>query len=162
MIDASRFDLASYHPDTEDSAERDTQWLLLNLYFRALVLVPSLARNWWFQCPRAIKQTVEEFTEKFISPLVIEDALRRVNEWASYQTTSDEKKLQVKVSKREVAAGYEVDEQTMQMGIRFPPAYPLQQASVEGVNRVGIEDKKWKAWLISTKGVITFSVRPLP
>ncbi|KAI9765177.1 MAG: hypothetical protein M1840_007770 [Geoglossum simile] len=160
LIDASRFDIVSYHPDTEDSAERDSQRLLLNLYFRALVLVPSLVRNWWFQCPRATRKIVEDFTEKSISPFVIDDALRRVSEWAGYQATSEEKKLQIKVSKREVIAGYEVDEQTMQMSIRFPPAYPLQQAAVEGVNRVGIEEKKWRAWLISTKGVITFSVRP--
>jgi len=105
---------------------------------------------------------VEDFTEKFVSPFVIEDSLRRVNEWAGYQTTSEEKKLQVKVSKRGVTAGYEVDERTMRMGIRFPPAYPLQQAAVEGVDRIGIEDKKWKAWLTSTGHVIAVSVRPLP
>ncbi|KAH0537719.1 hypothetical protein FGG08_005526 [Glutinoglossum americanum] len=157
LIDASRFNIGSYDPNAEDLAERDTQWLLLNLYFRVLVLTPTLARSWWFECTRAISRKVEVFTEKFISPSVIEDALRRVSEWVGYQTTIEEKKLQVKVLKQEVMAGYEVDEQTMQVAIRFPPAYPLQQAAVEGINRVGVDEKKWNAWLISARGVITFS-----
>jgi hypothetical protein len=158
LIDASRFDVASYRLNAEDSAERDTQRLLLNLYFRILVLVPTQARNWLFGCTRAVRSGVEKFTEKFISPFVIEDSLRHVSEWAGRQTTTEEKKLQVKVLKREVMAGYEVEDRMVQVHIVFPSEYPLQQAAVKGNNSVGIEDKKWEAWLISAKGAITFSV----
>ncbi|KAH0559624.1 hypothetical protein GP486_003863 [Trichoglossum hirsutum] len=156
-IDASRFNIASYDPDAEDSAKRDISWLILNLYFRILVLVPAQARNCWFDCSRAVRPEVEKFTEKFISPLVIEDALRRVSEWVGYKTTTEEKKLQVKVLKREVTAEYGVDDQTLRVRIEFPSAYPLQQVAVSGTNSVGIENKKWDAWLNSAKGEITFS-----
>jgi hypothetical protein len=84
-----------------------------------------------------------------------------VSEWAKSQDATDESEaLQVKVSQRarEVTAAYEVDEQTMRIMIRLPGAYPLQQASVEGVNRVAVDEKKWRSWVINTQGVITFSV----
>ena len=68
--------------------------------------------------------------------------------------------MKVKVTKkaREVTAGYEVDEQMMQIVIKLPGAYPLRQATVEGPDRVGVDSKKWRSWLLSTQGVITFSV----
>ena len=66
--------------------------------------------------------------------------------------------MKVSQRAREVTAAYEVDEQTMRIMIRLPGAYPLQQASVEGVNRVAVDEKKWRSWVINTQGVITFSV----
>jgi len=145
-----------------ESNEQNMHWLLVNLYYLCLKFTPSLAKNWWMDCKS--KQTriaVESWTEKFFSPLVIQDTMDEVSRWAETQeTTDDEKELIVKVSKksREVFAGYEVDDMMMQIAIRLPSIYPLEGVKVDGINRVAVSEKKWTSWMMITQGVITFSV----
>jgi E3 ubiquitin-protein ligase listerin len=83
-----------------------------------------------------------------------------VSEWAEGQDKSSDEALAVKVNYRakEITASYEVDEQTMAIRIRLPPAYPLAQAQVEGINRVAVDERKWQSWLRIVHGVIAFSV----
>ena len=157
--------MVSYVPGTEES-EKDAQWLLIHLYYLSLKHLPSMAKAWWIDCPGRHKVSrIESWTEKFISPLVIADELATVDEWVSKSSERDaeDESFKVKVSKKakEVTAGYDVDEQTMQIVIKLPGAYPLRQATVEGINRVGVDEKKWRSWLINTQGVITFSVSGL-
>lgn len=97
-----------------------------------------------------------------ISPLVIEDSLRSVNEWFNGQDwTNEEQALQIKISYKaaEVVASIEVDEDSppTSISISLPPTYPLQQAIVTGGNRVAVDERKWKSWLMSIQGVIMFS-----
>lgn len=149
-----------------ETPERNLQWLLINLYYLCLKYTPSLAKNWWVDCKS--KQTriaVESWTEKFFSPLIIQDTMEDVAKWAEEQeATEEEKELIVKVSKRsrEVFAGYEIDDMMMQIAIRLPTIYPLEGVKVEGVNRVAVSEKKWTSWLMITQGVITFSVSRIP
>ncbi|KAI9847626.1 MAG: hypothetical protein M1837_002200 [Sclerophora amabilis] len=159
-IDAARFDATSYTCDIEAQPEKDTQWLLIHLYYLSLKHVPSLTKAWWIDCPRRqTRDAVENWTEKFISPLVIGDELRTVREWVDNSSDAADGEMKVKVSTRakEVTASYEVDEQTMQIMIKLPGTYPLSQVTVEGLNRVGVDEKKWRSWLINTQGVIMFS-----
>jgi hypothetical protein len=145
-----------------ETPEHNMHWLLINSYYLCLKYTPSLAKTWWVDCKS--KQTriaVESWTEKFLSPLIIQDTMDDVSKWAEEQeVTEDEKELIVKVSKRsrEVFAGYEVDDMMMQILIRLPATYPLDGVKVEGVNRVAVSEKKWTSWLMITQGVITFSV----
>jgi E3 ubiquitin-protein ligase listerin len=171
-LDKARFDaqmIRKYdmsEANDSESNERNMQWLLVNLYYQCLKYTPSLAKTWWVDCKS--KQTriaVESWTEKFFSPLVIADTLDEVSKWAEEQESSeDEKELIIKVSKRsrEVFAGYEIDDMTMQIVIRLPATYPLEGVKVDGVNRVAVSEKKWTSWLMITQGVITFSVSPHP
>lgn len=144
-----------------ETPERNMQYLLVNTYYLCLKYMPSLVKNWWVDCKS--KQTriaVETWTEKFFSPLIIQDTMDDVSKWAEEQeVTEDEKELLIKVSKRsrEVFAGYEVDDMMMQILIRLPANYPLEGVKVEGVNRVAVSEKKWTSWLMITQGVITFS-----
>lgn len=143
--------------------EYSMQWLLIHLYYLCLKFTPGLAKNWYVECKsKQTRLAVESWTEKSFSPLVIADTLDDVEKWAAEQEepSDDEKELIVKVSRKskEVYAGYEVDEMTMQIVIRFPPVYPLEGIKVDGVNRVAVSEKKWQSWLMITQGVITFSV----
>jgi E3 ubiquitin-protein ligase listerin len=143
--------------------ERNLEWLLVHLWYMCLKYAPTLAKNWWIDCKsRQTRVVVESWTEKYFSPLLIEEALSEVATWAEHQDSSDdnEKDLLIKVLKkpREVYAGYEVDEMEMQIVIRLPANYPLEGVKVDGINRVAVSEKKWKSWLMVTQGVITFSV----
>lgn len=95
-----------------------------------------------------------------ISPHIISDALATVTAWsASTSSDADNESLTVKVSPRarEVTASYLVDEQTMTIRISLPPAYPLRQATVDGLARVAVPEAKWQSWLRNTQAVIAFS-----
>ena len=102
---------------------------------------------------------MEPWTEKHFSPLVIGDALQATAEWAQQQDSSADDALVIKTNERtrEVSASKEIDDQLLTIAIRLPSNFPLGSVSVEGVNRVAVEEKKWKSWLLNTQGVITFS-----
>lgn len=148
--------------DTE-TPEDDLHWLLINTYYLCLKYTPSLAKNWWLDCKsKQTRLAVESWTEKYFSPLVIQDTMDEVSKWSEDQEVSDdEKEIIIKLARnsREVFAGYEVDDMMMQIVIRLPAMYPLEGVRVEGVNRVAVTEKKWTSWLMITQGVITFSVR---
>lgn len=145
-----------------ETPEDNMHWLLINTYYLCLKYTPSLAKIWWLDCKsKQTRLAVESWTEKFFSPLVIQDTMDDVAKWAEGQEVSDdEKEMIVKLSRqsREVFAGYEVDDMMMRIVIRLPPTYPLEGVRVEGVNRVAVSEKKWTSWLMITQGVITFSV----
>ncbi|KAF2236294.1 hypothetical protein EV356DRAFT_482442 [Viridothelium virens] len=164
-IDASKFDIVKYDPNLESLPEKDVQWLLVHLYYLSMKYTPSLVKAWWIECRSRQKViSIESWTEKYFSPLIIMDALDSASEWANTQDASSDEQLTIKVNHRtrEISAAYVVDEQTMMMAISLPGAYPLQQARVEGISRVAVEEKKWLSWLTNCRGVITFSNGSIP
>lgn len=143
--------------------ERSMQWLLIHLFYLTLKYVPGLFKAWYIDCrSKQTKIAVEAWMTKYFSPLVIDETLVEVSEWATKQEPpeEDEKELLIKVSRgsKEVTAGYEVDELQAAIAIRVPVAYPLEPVNVVGLNRVAVSEKKWQSWLLVTQGVITFSV----
>ncbi|KAF2878036.1 RING zinc finger protein-like protein [Massariosphaeria phaeospora] len=159
-VDVSKLDITTYTPDIE-APKRDAQWLLTHLYFLSLKHIQSLAKSWYIACKsRPIAVTLEPWTEKFISPPVISAALQSVTDWSTSQTSSDpdpDPPFAVKVAPRarEITASYTVDEQTMAMRITLPPAFPLANAHIEGINRVAVNEQKWQSWLRTSLGAIT-------
>ncbi|KAJ5131164.1 Zinc finger RING-CH-type [Penicillium bovifimosum] len=161
MIDASKLDIQSFEPDQCESAEKETQWLLVHLYYLCLRYSGNMTKNWWIDTKKRIKGPVEAWTEKYISPLVIEDALKSVTDWIATQDANEERALDVKISPKtgEIIASILVDEESppVAISITLPPAYPLQSALVVGRSRVLVDEKKWKSWLLIIQGVIMFA-----
>lgn len=162
-VDVSKFDIQEYVPDTASSPEKDVQWLLTHLYFLALTHLPSLVKSYYLDIrSRQTSLAVENWTAKYISPLIVEASLRAVAEWSAKSVSEDPEyeKMTVKVGMRskEINVSYVVDEQTMAMKVVLPEAYPLASAQVVGVSRVAVKEEKWQSWLRNCQGVITFSV----
>ncbi|EEA25585.1 hypothetical protein TMatcc_006184 [Talaromyces marneffei ATCC 18224] len=160
LVDASKFDIRSWEPIDEPS-ERDTQWLLIHLYYLSLKHLSLFTKNWWIDSKKRIKGPVETWTQKYITPSIIEDALTGVSTWIQTQEDDDERPLTVKVSHRtaELVASIPVDEDSppVAMAISLPPAYPLHPAIVTGRSRVLVDEKKWRSWMLIIQGVIMFS-----
>jgi E3 ubiquitin-protein ligase listerin len=154
------YDLKLADAETE---ERSMQWLLIHLYYLALKYVPGLFKTWYINCrSKQTKISVADWMTKYFSPIIISESLDDVIKWNETQEppAEDEKELIVKVSPaaREIVAGYEVDEQQASISIRIPQEYPLEGVSVTGINRVAVNERKWQSWIMTTQGVITFSV----
>ncbi|KAH8659186.1 hypothetical protein BGZ60DRAFT_120170 [Tricladium varicosporioides] len=147
-----------------ESPKFDMRWLLVNVYYLSLKFTANLVKSWWRDCRS--KQTsiaVNNWTEEYFSPILIQEAKEDVLKWAEEQepATDDENNLIIKVSKNtpNVQAGYEIDDMMMQINIAMQDNYPLQGVEVKGVNRVAVKEKTWNSWLITTQGAMTFNVR---
>lgn len=144
-----------------DNARADLIWILVSLYFQSLKYAPSAVKGWWLDSKKQMKNMICLWTEKFISPLLVEEELNAVISWAESQDSlDDDQNLVVKVAKnvREVSVGYEIDDMVMRFFIRVPENYPLDLVKVQSVNRVGVSEQKWNSFLMTTNGVINFSV----
>ncbi|CAG8923018.1 unnamed protein product [Penicillium salamii] len=161
LIDASKFEIRSFEPDQSESPEKETQWLLVHLYYLCLRYSANMTKNWWIDTKKRVKGPVEAWSEKYISPVVAQDALQGVIDWASTLDPNEERGLQVKISQKtgEIIASITVDEESppVSISITLPPAYPLSPALVVGRSRVLVDEKKWKSWLLTIQGVIMFA-----
>ncbi|KAJ2999181.1 hypothetical protein NUW58_g95 [Xylaria curta] len=145
-----------------ESEEKNMQWLFIHIYYLVLKFVPGLFKAWHLGCRS--KQTtiaVEGWMAKYFSPIIISEALDDVERWndSHEAPADDDRELIVKVSRaaKEVIAGYEVDDLHASIAIRIPPEFPLEAVTVIGINRVAVDERKWKSWILTTQGVITFS-----
>lgn len=127
------------------------------LYYRLLKTLPGLVRHWWSENRnRGLAIAIDSYTEKFFSPHIIESELAFLSRDEGKAQIQDEN-MSVKVAKttHEVTAIYTIDEAPMEMMIRLPKNYPLQQAEVKDVKRIGVPEAKWRYWLLATQQVIT-------
>jgi hypothetical protein len=163
----SKLDITSYTPDSYDSPLKETQALLTHLYYLSLTYLSSLDKNWWIECKSRQKViSVESWTAKFISPLVISNILSSVDTWSKAQepsTSNDEPPaLVIRVNRRtsEITASYPIDhdDQTASILISLPPTFPLHQPRVtSNTTKLTVEEKRWNSWLRNAQGVIAFS-----
>jgi E3 ubiquitin-protein ligase listerin len=59
----------------------------------------------------------------------------------------------------EIIAVYRVDDQNIEMAIRLPPMFPLRKVDVNGVQKVGVDEKRWRAWLLAVSAIIVSQVK---
>jgi len=157
-IDASKLAFANFDANLEESPLRDCQLLVCHLYYLSLKHVPGLVRAWWRdECPRSLQKPVDEWSEQHFSALIVAAELEEVSSWATKQETDTPLEVKVSPRGRQVTAGYALDEQMSAISITLPSNYPLGVISVESLNRVGVEEKKWRTWLINAQGVMNFA-----
>lgn len=158
-IDA-KFNFRTYKMDSYSSSLAEVRTLLCYLYFSSLKYLGTLAKTWWLDLTsRQTKGCVEAWTEKYISPLVIADALAEAEAWRDTQDTSDEKikPLSVVSIGNDLMASYPIDDTFCGIKISLPPTFPLHQVTVSSVSRVAVDDKRWQSYLLKAQGAIAFN-----
>ena len=172
-FDLGRWDITDYQVTGFDLSSPEIGFPLLaaHLYYTCLGNVPSLVRIWWTECKlRQLSISVESLTERYFSPLLSSRELSSLAKAqqapapggqaaaaAALSGVADElSELQIKTSKvaSEVSASFQIDEATMEIVIRLPSNFPLRQVEVEGLQRVGVKEARWRAWLLAVAGVI--------
>ncbi|KAK6527828.1 hypothetical protein TWF694_004804 [Orbilia ellipsospora] len=156
-IDGSKYPVASFDP-TFQPTEPDLHYvrtLMVYVYYISLRYSPSLVKNWFSDSNNQVKDNVEPFTDKYISPLLVDIEFKEVEKWLD-STDERPEGLAIKISRnvREVTVTYEVDETTMEMMVKLPASFPLQLVEVKGVRRVAVSEKQWKSWLLTCQAVI--------
>ncbi|KDE03065.1 hypothetical protein MVLG_06425 [Microbotryum lychnidis-dioicae p1A1 Lamole] len=160
-IDVSPWGIDEFHLELVDDLTPVTLPAFATfVYYRSLQAIPSLVRQWWEGCKnRQLSMAVANLTSRHFSPVLIAHELahlRDPNDPAS-RTLRDNDDFTVKIAANanEVKAVFVVDEESMEIGVRMPADFPLQQVEVKDVRRVGVTDSQWRAWLLGVQQVIT-------
>lgn len=134
--------------------------LAAHLYYRALLVVPSLFRNWLFDCrDRQLSNAVTTYTSNHFSPAIIRTELDQVRDPASTVDLSDENlKIKVSAVMNEVTASYQVDEYQLELKVKLPSDWPLHTIEIKDTNLVGVPEKRWRSWVLGVQQILTFRV----
>ena len=145
-----------YDPDLPQSPKLFSAHLL----YRALLNIPSLISSWWGNIKdRQLLGAISSFITKHYSPVLISEELRIVKDPSSASELSGENwTIKVSINLGEVIASYTVDDQDMEIAIRLPPDYPLHSIEIREIQKVGVEEKRWRGWLLAVQQTITSQV----
>lgn len=157
-LDPTPFSVTTFKPNLDESPETTVFSLLSRLYLLALSHIPALVRTWYRDdCPRALQKPVADWTERHFSPHIISAELSAVSAWAPAQESDTPLEVKLAPRARELTAMYPIDDQLSAIRISLPADYPLTTIAVESVNRVGVDEAKWQAWLLGAQGVMNFA-----
>lgn len=138
------------------NATEENRKILVNLVYEIMNNIGGTFAQTWFQSikDKQLQQNVEKFIVKFISPQLINDILSTL----SNKTSIEDSEFKININRKinEIKCLYNIDEQQMEISIVLPFNFPLSQITVNGVSRVGVDEKKWKSWIMSAQYVINF------
>ncbi len=136
------------------------QLLAAHLYYRALLLVPSLIRNWLLDCrDRQLSATVTNYTSAYFSPFIVRAELAQVKDPSLAADLADEN-FTVKVANaiNEITAAFAVDEYSLELKLRLPTDFPLHPITTKDSNRIGVTEERWRSWVLGVQQILTFRV----
>ena len=148
--------IQKYGSEVYDSVTEEIDGLMIHLYYLGLQYTGSLVKSWFVNLKkRQTSLAVEKFTEKFITPTIVNDELDKVDLMLKNHDGLIDDSMNAKISRtlKEVNAYYTIDDQTMEIAIRMPVLYPLRDIQVEGVKRIGVRERQWRAWLLASQAI---------
>ena len=134
--------------------------LAAHLYYRALLLVPSLIRSWLLDCrDRQLSMTVTNYTSTHFSPSIVRAELAQVKDPSLAAELADEN-FTVKVASAvsEITAAFAVDEYSLELKLKLPSDFPLHTIVTKDSNRVGVTEDRWRSWILGVQQILTFRV----
>ena len=133
------------------------------LFYRALKFTSSQVRNWWSTNQnKQLQLVVNSFTSKYFSPVIVSEELSQLRNKDVLKSLQNESfSIKIATNASEVMATYIVDDQPMEMGIKLPQLFPLEPVEVRNIRRVGVNERQWRAWLLSVQQVIGSQSGPL-
>ncbi|KAF7348632.1 Delta-9 fatty acid desaturase protein [Mycena venus] len=137
----------------ESGSTWSLQVLAAHLYYRALLTVPSLIYNWVLDCKdRQLSSSIATYTSLHFSPVIIRAELAHVKSpEATAELVDDNLTVKVATAVNEVVASYLVDEHQLEIKLRIPSDWPLHKIEVKDVKRVGVEENRWRAWILAVQ-----------
>ncbi|KAF7338785.1 Delta-9 fatty acid desaturase protein [Mycena sanguinolenta] len=137
----------------ESGSPWSLQVLAAHLYYRALLTVPSLIYNWVLDCKdRQLSSSIATYTSLHFSPVLIRAELAHVKSPESTaELVDDNLAIKVATAVNEVVASYLVDEHQLEIKLKIPVDWPLHKIEVKDVKRVGVEETRWRAWILAVQ-----------
>ncbi|KAI5954864.1 hypothetical protein KGF57_003889 [Candida theae] len=139
------------------SVEEELKILSLCIYYKLLKYCGFQVQLWFKEIrDKQLQMKVERITSKYLSPPLINEVLEQV-ESEKKKLLAKEDNLSIKVNRvsNEIKTSYLVDEQKLEMVVKIPPHYPLENVVIDGPSRVGVKENRWKAWLLASQKLIS-------
>lgn len=110
---------------------------------------------------RQLNTAVHTYTSQYFSPILISTELSQLKDPKPLAESSSDGELvdenfTVKVfsSVNEVVASYLVDDHHLEIKLKVPATLPLQRIEVKDVRKVGVNDLRWRAWMLAMQQII--------
>ncbi|KAJ7056206.1 hypothetical protein C8F01DRAFT_377750 [Mycena amicta] len=138
-----------YVHDYDSGNPWSLQVLAAHLYYRALLVVPSLIHSWVLDCKdRTLSTSIGTYTAQHFSSVLIRAELESVRQ---AQLSDDQLTVKVVSAVNEVSASYLVDEHRLEIRLKIPLDWPLRKIEVKDVQRIGVEEMRWRAWILAVQ-----------
>ena len=98
------------------------------------------------------------YTSTHFSPVIIRAELEHVRT-QSVSIVDENMSIKVAHAINEVVASYLVDEHQLDIKFKIPFDWPLHRVEVKDVKIVGVEEKKWRAWVLGVQQTLYAHVR---
>ena len=135
--------------------------LAAHIYYRALLVIPYLIYSWLLDCKdRQLTSAVSTYTSAHFSPVIIRAELEHVRTHSASTGSNGrslvDENMSVKVASaiNEVVAAYSVDEHRLEIKFKIPDDWPLRKIEVKDMKTVGIDEKRWRAWVLGVQQTI--------
>ena len=130
--------------------------LTAHVYYRALLTIPSLIHAWVSECKdRQLTNIVTTYTSTYFSPVLIRTELEHVRSHATSDGLIDDSmSIKVAGAVNEVVAAYSVDDHQLEIKIKIPVDWPLHKVEVRDVKRVGVDESRWRGWVLGVQQII--------
>lgn len=112
------------------------------MYLKIFTKMPTTIRLWINTC--AYQTQIKEFTSKFVSPIVIREEMRMIQDKTS--NSFDGLKLTVRSSSNEIFAFYTFEDVRIELTLTLPTNYPIGLIKINCGDRVGVDLSKWRSW----------------
>lgn len=123
--------------------------------------MPSLIHTWVLDCKdRQLSSTITNYTSQYFSPVIIQAELTHVKSPESTALLVDSN-LTIKVASSvgEVVASYLVDDHQLEIKLKIPSDWPLHKIEIKDLKRVGVDENRWRAWILAVQQIIWSHVR---
>lgn len=154
----TEFDIATHDDAGADHDEfiLTSKKLLIHLLYIALREFGTVSQL-WFNSVRdlQLKSNIEKIIVNHISPILVKQEMESLSK-KNNDLIDDVFKIKLNTSSNEIRCLYEIDEKNLILDFKLPFNYPLSNIKVNGITRVGVDEKKWKNWILSSQYVINF------
>jgi hypothetical protein len=122
-----------------------------------------LIHTWVLDCKdRQLSSTIINYTSQHFSPVIIRTELAHVKSPESTALLVDDNfAIKVASSVNEVVASYSVDDHQLEIKLKIPPDWPLHKIEIKDLKRVGVDENRWRAWILAVQQTIWSHVRSL-
>eukprot|EP00871_Galdieria_phlegrea_P005921 jgi/Galph1/816/GphlegSOOS_G5511.1 len=115
-----------------------------------LAQLPALSRRWFTDSvTHELKNKVEGFVRKYVSPSIIEREFDLLKTTLNDTEGSGNLKLKPIFVTREVFAVYSFTDTTIEIVLRLPEDFPLRLVQVEAKTAIGMPEAKWRKTVLA-------------
>ncbi|KAG7662039.1 uncharacterized protein J8A68_004427 [[Candida] subhashii] len=145
-------------PKKED-LDYEIRFLCVHTYYKCLRYCGSQVQYWFKEIrDKQLKTKIEKLTSTYISPILITKILTQVTDQKDkIQNQEENMNIKINTITSEIKTSFVIDDQKMEMIIKIPKNYPLENVSVEGPLRLGVKETQWKSWLLASQRIISLT-----